>query len=111
MPQLGRGFKAVRVTEEGKSRVAEDKNWYPDDIPPEQDKPKTYVAPMGTGSQVKEDTELFPTITHYMRKVHAIEMEAAAIGIVAEIENVDSYIIVKGVADFMKKTIIFAFMR
>jgi dephospho-CoA kinase len=35
-----------------------------------------------------------------MRKVHAIEMEAAAIGIVAEIENVDSYIIVKGVADY-----------
>ena len=91
--------ESLKLTEEGKSKVAEDKIWCPEGIPPEQDKPKTYVVPMGTGSQVKEDTGLFPTITHYMRKVHAVETEAAAIGIVAEIENVP-HIIVKGVADY-----------
>jgi nucleoside phosphorylase/tetratricopeptide (TPR) repeat protein/dephospho-CoA kinase len=92
--------ESLKLTEEGKSRVAEDKIWYHEDIPPDPDKPKTYVAPMGTGSPVQEDPELFPTIAHYMRKVHAVEMEAAAIGAVAEIENVDSCIIVKGVADY-----------
>jgi nucleoside phosphorylase len=92
--------ESLKLTEEGKRRVDEHKIRYPDGIPPEQDKPKTYVAPMGTVSQVKEDPDLFPTIARYMRKVLAVEMEAAAIGAVAEIENVDSCIIVNGVADY-----------
>jgi nucleoside phosphorylase/dephospho-CoA kinase len=90
----------IKLTANGRKRVAEHKNRYPDRIPPDQDKPKSYVAPMGTGSPVQEDPELFPTIARYMRKVLAVEMEAAAIGVVAEIENVDSFIIVKGVVDY-----------
>jgi nucleoside phosphorylase/dephospho-CoA kinase len=83
----------IKLTAKGRKMVAEHKNWYPDRIPQDQDKPKSYVAPMGTGSPVQEDPE-------HMRKVLAVDMEAAAIGIVAEIENVDSFIIVKGVADY-----------
>ena len=89
----------LKLTAAGKKKVAEHRIRYPN-IPPESKKPKSCVAPMGTGSQVKEDLELFPTIEHYMRAVLAVEMEAAAIGIVAEIENVDPFIIVKGVADY-----------
>ena len=90
----------VQLTERGRIWIAEHKTRYPDGIPPDPDKPKSYIAPIATGSQVKEDPELFPTIAHHVRKVLGAEMEAAAIGAVAEIENVDSCIIVKGVSDY-----------
>ncbi len=92
--------KEVQLTESGSEWVAEHKTRYPDGIPPEPDKPKSYVAPMATGSQVKEDPELFPSISPHMRTVLGADMEAAAIGAVAENEEIDSCIIVKGVSDY-----------
>ena len=90
----------LKLTDKGKKFISQVKIRNPDGIPPDPEKPKSHVAPMGTGSKVVEDPELFPTISRYMRKVRAVEMEAAAIGTVAEIENVESCIIVKGVSDY-----------
>ena len=90
----------VQLTERGRLWVAEHKTRYPSGSPPDRDKPKSYVAPIATGSQVKEDPELFPSIAPHVRTVLGADMEAAAIGAVAENEEIDSCIIVKGVSDY-----------
>ena len=90
----------IKLTDKGKKSISQVKIHNPDGIPEDPKKPKSHVAPIGTGSKVVEDPDLFPTISRYVRKVRAVEMEAAAIGAVAEIENVESCIIVKGVSDY-----------
>ncbi|MCP4106270.1 MAG: 5'-methylthioadenosine/S-adenosylhomocysteine nucleosidase [Desulfobacteraceae bacterium] len=89
----------LKLKPKGKKLVAEHRIRHIDGIP-EPDKPEVHVGPMGTGSQVKQDPDLFPTISRYMRKILAVDMEAAAIGMVAEIENTDSCIIAKAVSDY-----------
>jgi nucleoside phosphorylase len=92
--------KEVQLTERGNRWVAEHKTRHPDGMPPEPDKPKSYVASIATVSQVKEDPELFPSIASHVRTVLGVDMEAATIGAVAENEEVDSFMIVKGVSDY-----------
>ncbi|MCP4350714.1 MAG: 5'-methylthioadenosine/S-adenosylhomocysteine nucleosidase [Desulfobacterales bacterium] len=95
--QVGNNLK---LKSKGKKLVAEHRIRHIDGIPPEPGKPEVHVGPMGTGSQVKQDPDLFPTISRYMRKILAVDMEAAAIGMVAGIENTDSCIIAKAVSDY-----------
>lgn len=92
----------LKLTETGRQAVAEQKTRYPDGYKESTDegKPIVHVRPVATGGQVKEDLEIFPTIARYERKVLALEMEGAAIGTVAEVEDVEYCIIVKGVSDF-----------
>jgi nucleoside phosphorylase len=62
--------------------------------------PKIHVAPIGTGSSVIEDPDIFKEVMSSVRKVLAIEMEAAAVGAIAEIEDVKHCIIAKAVSDY-----------
>lgn len=91
---------SIMLTDEGRKLVSKHKLRHPDEIPPELGRPKVHVAPMGTGSQVREDPDLFPSIAEHVRKVRAVEMEAAAIGTVAEIQGVEHCIIAKAVSDY-----------
>jgi len=90
----------LELTTKGKTWIAEHKNRYPKGPKPDPDKPKSHVAPIGTGDQVKEDPDLFKIIELHVRSTLGFEMEAAAISAVAAIEDVDSCIIVKSVSDY-----------
>ncbi|HEY0076942.1 MAG TPA: NB-ARC domain-containing protein, partial [Abditibacteriaceae bacterium] len=89
----------LRLTELGRRHVANMQDRFPDGIPPERDYPRAYVAPMATGSRVVEDEDLFPTIHNDARKTLGVDMEASAVAAVAEIEQVQHCLIVKGVQD------------
>ena len=54
---------------------------------------------MATGNRVIEDDELFPTIHQYVRKTLGVDMEGVAVATVAEIEDVEHCLVVKGVQD------------
>jgi len=66
---------------------------------PGDEKPRVHIAAMGTGDHANENPEVFPVTVSHVRKVLTIDTGAFAIGAVAEIENVDAFIIVKAVAD------------
>ncbi len=89
----------LRLTENGRKYVASLRDRFPDGYPSERDYPKVYVAPMATGGQVVEDEKLFPTIYQLLRKTLAIDMEGSAVAAVAEIEEVEHCLVVKGVQD------------
>lgn len=90
----------LALTPQGSELAARSKLQFPDGIPLEPKRPSAHVGAFGTGSQVREDPDLFPTIASHVRKVLAVDMEAAAIGVVAEIEELDRWIVVKGVSDY-----------
>ena len=60
---------------------------------------QTHVAPIATGSKVVQHPGIFEELSVDMRKVLGLEMEASAIGAVAELKEVTA-VVVKGVADF-----------
>ncbi|NIA09612.1 MAG: tetratricopeptide repeat protein, partial [Nitrospiraceae bacterium] len=90
----------LKLTDKGKQWITEHKISHLNGPKPDPDKPISHVAPMGTGNQIQEDPELFEIIGRYERDTLGFDMEAAAIGAVAEIEDVDSRIIVKSVSDY-----------
>lgn len=91
---------ALHLTDAGKHAVREFNDRHPDGAPAERDRTKLHVAPMATGSRVVEDPDLFPTIHRYARKTLGVDMEAAAVAAVAEIEAVEYSLVVKGVQDY-----------
>lgn len=87
-----------KLTERGRERVEEMLLLYPDG--PEQDPPfRVHVAPVATGKTVREDPQLFERLARHERKVLGVEMEAAAIGLVAERLSRRA-LIVKAVSDY-----------
>ncbi|WP_353735141.1 hypothetical protein [Okeania sp. SIO2C2] len=61
--------------------------------------PKIHISPIATTSKVQEDPQLFQGIKELQRKTLGVEMEAYAIGKVAETRDIPM-IIVKGVQDY-----------
>ena len=90
---------ALQVSEAGRALVQADRDRFPDGHPAARTAPVSRVAPMATGSRVVEDTELFPTLHHYVRKTLGVDMEGSAVAAVAEIESVEHCLVVKGVQD------------
>ena len=91
---------AMTLTSAGRRHVEELRDRYPPDgFPGELSWPEVHIAPIATGGRVVEDEELFPTIHTSVRKTLGVDMEGAAIGAVAAIEDVDHCIVVKGVQD------------
>ncbi|WP_433937440.1 pentapeptide repeat-containing protein [Sorangium cellulosum] len=88
---------AYALTDAGRAWVTRDRNVYPDGAP---DAPafRVHVGPIATGSAVREDPELFKRLRRSARKTLGVEMEAAAVGAVAEREGIRS-IIAKAVSD------------
>lgn len=66
--------------------------------------PRIHVAPMGSGHSGKAASEVFPVISSCVQDVFAIEMGTASIGTIARVNNTESCIIVKAVADHEEKT-------
>jgi hypothetical protein len=57
------------------------------------------VAPMATGAAVNEDAGIFARLSHSMRKVLGVEMEASALGALGEALDVP-VVVAKGVSDY-----------
>lgn len=77
------GDDGLELTEAGMAQVRRDRVIYPDGPPPERPF-RVHIGPIATGKAVQEDPGLFERLKPIGRKVLGVEMEAAAIGYVAE---------------------------
>ncbi|MBK8256822.1 MAG: hypothetical protein IPK82_29640 [Polyangiaceae bacterium] len=89
--------KGLKLTDEGREHLEELLLRFGGTLPT-PDPWKIHVAPMATGSNVMRDRQLFPRLSSAMRKVLGVEMEAAAIGRVAQARKI-AWIVMKGVMD------------
>ncbi len=87
----------LRLTAKGRAIAQEQRLLHPDGVPGDPTF-AVHVGPIATGKTVREDAELFPNLEQFVRKTLGVEMEAAAIGHVAERFNRPA-IIVKAVSD------------
>ncbi len=88
----------LKLTKTGRSFLEDQRTLHPDGLP-EAETFRLHVGPIATGSQVVEDGRVFERLARAERKVLGLEMEAAAIGMVAEVERVPWMIVAKGVTD------------
>ena len=90
----------LAITEAGRAFVAEERLLYIDGFPPTPEF-KVRVGAMATGRNVERDPTIFERLSDTDRTVLAVEMEAAALGIVAEVsdEIVRWLLVMKGVMD------------
>ncbi|MCP4382890.1 MAG: TIR domain-containing protein, partial [Hyphomicrobiales bacterium] len=89
--------KGLALTKAGMAHMREQELLYPDG-PPEDPPFRVRVGPIATGNRVVEDGRVFDRLSKLVRKTIGLEMEAAAIGMVAGVEGVPM-IVAKGVAD------------
>ena len=89
----------LQLTVAGRAQIVDEMLLNPDGFPPQ--KPfVVHVGPIGTGTQVVRDEEIFSKLSVQMRKVLGLEMEAAAIGAVAHRHDALPSIVVKAVMDY-----------
>jgi len=81
-------------------RHIEEKNLLNPDGWPDRKPFAVHVGPIGTGTQVVRDPDIFKKLSFQMRKVLGLEMEASAIGAVAHMQNLPQMIVMKGVMDY-----------
>ncbi|WP_437960805.1 pentapeptide repeat-containing protein [Sorangium sp. So ce119] len=77
------GDRGLELTEAGVAQVRRERVIHPDGPPPARPF-RVHVGPIVTGKAVQEDPALFERLRPIGRKVLGVEMEAAAIGYVAE---------------------------
>ncbi|WP_433936848.1 pentapeptide repeat-containing protein [Sorangium cellulosum] len=77
------GDRGLELTEAGMAQVRRERVIHPDGPPPARPF-RVHVGPIATGKAVQEDPALFERLKPIGRKVLGVEMEAAAIGYVAE---------------------------
>jgi WD40 repeat protein/nucleoside phosphorylase len=93
-PQAG----VLQLTELGRAQAREE--WLVDPEGQQSDAPfRVHVAPLATGKVVHEDPELFNRLSRHVRDVLGAEMEARAIGLVAE-QLGRRVLIAKAVSDY-----------
>lgn len=90
--------KELTLTDSGIEKATELNLWYPKGLPAPEPF-KIHVAPIATGAAVVEDSGLFPRLSHSMRKVLGVDMEASALGAVGNINRIP-VIVAKAVSDF-----------
>lgn len=86
------------LSDAGREYIADILLHHPDGLPPAPDF-KVHVAPIATGNNVVRDEKIFERLSDSMRKVLAVEMEAAAIGAIAHVSGIPWMIVMKGVMD------------
>ena len=87
------------LTKKGRNYFENQCLLFPDGFPP--DPPfRVHVGPMAAGNKVVEDDAIFDRLAKSERKILALEMEGAAIGMVAEMQRVPHLLIAKGVCDY-----------
>lgn len=99
-----RGFlrrypKELALSERGRKLITRLRLEHPDTLPAVPGL-AIRLGPLGTGEKVVVDSEIFSALEKVERKLLGLEMEAQAIGLVAELERVNFMIVVKGVQDF-----------
>lgn len=72
---------------------------HPDGLP-EQPAFAVRVGPIATGTAVVRDPGIFGKLSDQMRKVLGLEMEAAAIGAIAHLADIEHVLVMKGVMDY-----------
>ncbi|WP_437492801.1 pentapeptide repeat-containing protein [Sorangium sp. So ce1014] len=77
------GDGGLELTEAGMAQIRRDRLIYPDG-PPQARPFRVHIGPIATGKAVQEDAGLFERLKPIGRKLLGVEMEAAAIGYVAE---------------------------
>ncbi|WP_437628049.1 pentapeptide repeat-containing protein [Sorangium sp. So ce1151] len=77
------GDGGLELTEAGVAQVRRDRVVHPDGPPPVRPF-RVHIGPIATGKAVQEDAGLFERLKPIGRRVLGVEMEAAAIGYVAE---------------------------
>ncbi|WP_437320988.1 pentapeptide repeat-containing protein [Sorangium sp. So ce385] len=88
---------AYTLTDAGRAWVVRDRNVHPDEAPAVEPF-RVHVGPIATGHSVQEHPGLFDRLRRAVRRTLGVEMEAAALGLVAEREGLRS-IIAKAVSD------------
>ncbi|MHC4171106.1 MAG: hypothetical protein ACYSWQ_29550, partial [Planctomycetota bacterium] len=66
---------------------------------PEQEPWAIHVGPLGTGSKLVRSVDIWDRLRQNQRQVTGLDMEASVMGLVAHIQNVSRWIVVKGVMD------------
>ncbi len=89
----------LRLTAAGRKQVENAKLQKDKPLEPDRLQPKVHVGPIGTSERVQQDPQLFARLESLSYKTLGVEMEGAAIGIVAEIQNIPM-IVVKAVSDY-----------
>lgn len=100
----------MAITAQGESRIrrvlVQYKGGLPDTGPTGSVLPfRVHVAPMGSGQKVIEESAIWGFVSAHMRKTLGLEMEAAALGAIAELQRekqIDA-IVMKGVMDFAEQ--------
>lgn len=92
----------LRLTDKGRTYLARQHAVHPDGPPPDRAF-RVHVAPLASGDKVIEDREIFSRLAKSVRKVSGLEMEGAAIGLVAEANGLPM-IVAKGVQDYADLT-------
>lgn len=91
--------KRLSLRRDGRIFIENLRTLHPDALP--EDPPlRVHLGALGTGTKVIVDSEVFETLSLVNRKIIGLEMEAAAIGVVAEQEDIQHMIVVKAVQDF-----------
>lgn len=91
--------KKLSLRRGGRTYIESLRALHPDALP--DDPPlRVHLGALGTGTKVIVDSEVFETLSHVNRRIIGLEMEAAAIGVVAELEDIKHMIVVKAVQDF-----------
>ncbi len=95
---IGRAQTGLELTDQGAELV---QGWLYDDVDGPQGLPfEVVAAPMASGSAVVADPGLWAQLQHMgMRKIAAVEMEAATVATVAHQHQVPYCLIAKGVMD------------
>jgi nucleoside phosphorylase len=67
--------------------------------PRDREVPAVHIGPMAISAMLRKDEELFQSLQKVLRKIIAIDMEAAAIGVVAHTNRMP-YIVAKAFVDY-----------
>ncbi|WP_438010680.1 hypothetical protein WME89_19735 [Sorangium sp. So ce321] len=88
----------LALTDSGRTALDEHQLMNPDGEAP-QTAFQIHVGPIASGNSVREDTSVFDRLSASMRKVIGLEMEASAVGAIAELGRLDYFLVGKGVMD------------
>jgi nucleoside phosphorylase len=88
----------LELTEQGRNHIKRVSLLYPKNLPRPADF-QVHVAPLATGSVVKEDEFIFPKLAKSMRKVLGLDMEASGLAALSEAHGVP-VVVAKAVSDY-----------
>jgi nucleoside phosphorylase/tetratricopeptide (TPR) repeat protein len=89
----------LSLTEEGRRQLERQRVLYPEGLP-EPAPFRVHVGPIATGNTVVQDPAIFEALSESVRGVLGLEMEASAIGAIADLHQIPYMVVMKGIMDF-----------